>query len=127
MKSLLLFALFSDFRELPLVVLPGPALLGFPPGVVLNPLQFLLPRIHELVVALADVLLLVIGYQNLTCTIAAEKTSILSPLASKTAFYWLLATPLNVQKQIPVLKQDKTVMLLPSMIANHRTLSITIK
>lgn len=58
LEALLLLPLLSDLGELPLVVLPSPAVLGLAPGVVLHPLHLLLPRFHQLVVALADLLLL---------------------------------------------------------------------
>lgn len=58
LEALLLLPLLSDLGELPLVVLPRPAVLGLAPGVVLHPLHLLLPRFHQLVVALADLLLL---------------------------------------------------------------------
>lgn len=58
LEALLLLSLLSDLRELPLIVLPRPALLGLSPGVVLHSLHLLLPRFHQLVVALADLLLL---------------------------------------------------------------------
>ena len=58
LEALLLLPLLADLGELPLVVLPRPRLLGFPPRVVLHPLHLLLPGLHQLVVALADVLLL---------------------------------------------------------------------
>ena len=58
LEALLLLPLLADLGELPLVVLARPALLGFPPRVVLHPLHLLLPGLHQLVVALADVLLL---------------------------------------------------------------------
>ena len=61
LEALLLLPLLADLRELPLVVLARPRLLGFPPRVVLHPLHFLLPGLHQLVVALADVLLLSTG------------------------------------------------------------------
>lgn len=58
LETLLLLPLLSDLRELPLIVLPRPALLGLSPGVVLHSLHLLLPSFHQLVVALADLLLL---------------------------------------------------------------------
>lgn len=58
LEALLLLPLLSDLRKLPLIVLPRPALLGLSPGVVLHSLHLLLPRFHQLVVALADLLLL---------------------------------------------------------------------
>lgn len=58
LEAFLLLALLADLGELPLVVLPRPALLGLPSRVVLHPLHLLLPGLHQLVVALADVLLL---------------------------------------------------------------------
>lgn len=58
LEALLLLPLLSDLRELPLIVLPCPALFGLSPGVVLHPLHLFLPRFHQLVVALTDLLLL---------------------------------------------------------------------
>lgn len=58
LETLLLLPLLAYLRKLPLVVFPCPALLGFAPGVVLHSLHLLLPSLHQLVVALTDLLFL---------------------------------------------------------------------
>lgn len=58
LEALLLLALLADLGELALVVLASATLLGLTPWVVLHPLHLLLPRLHQLVVALADFLFL---------------------------------------------------------------------
>lgn len=58
LEALLLLSLLADLRKLPFIVLPCPALLGFASGVVLHSLDLLLPRFHQLVVALTDLLFL---------------------------------------------------------------------
>lgn len=58
LEAFLLLSLLAYLWELPFIVLPGSALLGFASGVVLHSLYLLLPRLHQLVIALADLLLL---------------------------------------------------------------------
>lgn len=58
LKAFLLLSLLADLRELSFIVLPCSALLGFTSGVVLHSLYLLLPCFHQLVIALADLLLL---------------------------------------------------------------------
>lgn len=58
LHALLQLSLLANLRELLLVVLAHLALLGPPPGVVLDALHLLLPGLHELVIALAELLLL---------------------------------------------------------------------
>ncbi len=64
LEAFLLLSLLADLRELPFIVLPRSALLGFAPGVVLHSLHLLLPRFHQLVIALADLLFLRTQYRK---------------------------------------------------------------
>ena len=58
LHALLQLPLLADLGELLLVVLANLALLGPPPGIVLDALHLLLPGLHELVIALAELLFL---------------------------------------------------------------------
>lgn len=58
LHALLQLSLLADLRELFLVVLAHLALLGPAPGVVLNAIHLLLPGLHQLVIALAELLFL---------------------------------------------------------------------
>lgn len=58
LETFLLLALFADLRKLPLVVFTCTALFGFTAGVVLHPLNFFLPLSHQLIITLANFLLL---------------------------------------------------------------------
>lgn len=58
LHALLQLPLLADLRELFLVVLSHLALLSPAPGVVLNALHLLLPGLHQMVIALAELLFL---------------------------------------------------------------------
>lgn len=58
LEAFLLLALFADLRKLPLVVFACTALFGFTAWVVLHPLNFFLPLSHQLIIPLANFLLL---------------------------------------------------------------------
>lgn len=58
LHAFLQLPLLADLGELLLVVLAHLALLGPPPGIVLDALHLLLPGLHELVIALAELLFL---------------------------------------------------------------------
>lgn len=58
LKALLLLPLLAYLGELPLIVLPCAALLGLAARVVLHALHLLLPGLHQLIIALADLLFL---------------------------------------------------------------------
>ena len=90
LEALLLLPLLADLGELPLVVLPRPRLLGFPPRVVLHPLHLLLPGLHQLVVALADVLLLPTSATKKKAMLAVEQRTSAGPAELQcTAWGWI--------------------------------------
>lgn len=75
LEALLLLPLLTYLGELPFIILPRPALLGFASGVVFHALHLLLPRLHQLVVALADLLFLCT--QHGKCYIRSGRPSLL--------------------------------------------------
>lgn len=68
LEAFLLLSLLADLGELPFIVLPCSALLGFASGVVLHSLHLLLPCFHQLVITLADLLLLCTQHETCTTT-----------------------------------------------------------